>query len=74
MILNDKQKEYIWDALDMGSVYAGEHHKYAKFATAKIGEWRLDKNNDTDYPYSLFVCIDYWDDLTKDFVDKVLNI
>ena len=35
MILNDKQKEYVWDALDMGSVYYGETHKYANFETAK---------------------------------------
>lgn len=73
IILNDAQKRYIWDALDMAAVY-DDDHKFGNFETAKNGEWRLDRNNDPDYPWSLFVVVDYWDDLTQEFVDKILSI
>ena len=74
IILNDAQKRYLWDCLDMEEIYYGEGNKYAKFETAKVGEWRLDYNNDAYYPWSLFVVIDYWDDLGQELVDKVLKI
>lgn len=72
IILNDAQKRFIWDELDMAEIYYGEDNKYAEFKTAKVGEWRLDASNDTEYPWHLFVVVDYWDDLTQDFVDKIM--
>lgn len=75
IILNDAQKRYIWDEIDMAAVYCNEEdNKYAKFETAKNGEWRLDRTDDPDYPWKLFVVIDYWDDLGQELVDKVLKI
>lgn len=73
IILNDKQKEFLWNYLDMDEVYANTpNHKFAKFETAKDGEWRLDYNSvDLDYPWSLFVVVDYWDYLTQELVDKI---
>ena len=74
IILSDTQKQYIWDHLNMSEVYVDTpNHKFANFETAKNGEWRLDKNNDNDYPWSLFVVVDYWDDLTQEFVNKILT-
>ena len=49
-------------------------NKFAKFETAKDGEWRLDYADDKDYPWSLFVVVDYWDDLTQDLVDKIMSL
>lgn len=74
IVLTDKQKKYLWDYLDMDEVYADmPDYQFAKFETAKNGEWRLDYNGDEDYPWGLFVVIGYWDYLRHELAHKILT-
>lgn len=72
-LYDNKQNVFEWTFQDAKDYYYNKITK-KQYETAKQGEWRLDFNGDKDYPYSLFVVVDYWDDITQDLANKILSI
>lgn len=71
--LSNKQKQYLWDCLDMSEIYYGEKNNvFSDFETCKNIPWLLIPNNNEDYPYTLHMKgYGDWDDITIDLYNRI---
>lgn len=75
IVLNKSQKEFLWNALNMGEVYWGEESEWADLDSCIDLEWVLKKNSNPAYLYTLTMPgYGDWDDISQDLAEKVWSL